>query len=65
MTLCGASTYRNVHQILKLIVLSQKNVARKKKCIRCAMTMHEAPVIAGPANCVIARRRSPMRRQIT
>lgn len=27
------TTYRNVHQILKHIVLSQKNAARNEKCI--------------------------------
>lgn len=26
------TTYRNVHQMLKHMVLSQKNAARKKKC---------------------------------
>lgn len=31
-------TYRNVHQMLKHIVLSQKNAAKKRKCIRTAKT---------------------------
>jgi hypothetical protein len=31
-------TYLKVHQMLKHIVLSQKNVARKKKCARIAVT---------------------------
>lgn len=61
----ATATYRKVHQMLKHIAFSQKKVARKKKCMKCAMMMHDAPWRLLPASCVMARRRSPISRQMT
>lgn len=65
MEIIKVSIYRNVHQMFTHITLSQKNVARKKKCIKCAITLHAGPLMDVPAICVMARSKSPIRRQMT